>query len=75
MEEAGGKEGRDEGDVWLRDLKCKKSGKELREDGGFSWWQEYEVLRRTYELSSEYGPVLSWKEKIKMRNEKDWVEE
>ena len=29
----------------------------------------------TYNQQSEYGSVLSWKEKIKMRNEKDWVEE
>ena len=35
----------------------------------------YEVFRRKYELDSEYGSVLSWKEKIKMRNMKDWVEE
>ena len=41
----------------------------LREDGGFSWWEE--VLSRKYELSSEYGSVRSWKENIKMRNEKD----
>ena len=32
-------------------------------------------MRRKYELSSEYGSVHSWKEKIKMRNEKDWEEE
>ena len=37
-------------------------------------WEEYEVLRRKYELGSEYGSVCSWKEKVKMRNE-DWVEE
>ena len=47
----------------------------LREDGGFDWWEEYEVLRRKYELGSEYRSVRSWKEKIKMRNEKDWEEE
>ncbi len=47
----------------------------LREDGGFDWWGEYEVLRRKYELGSEYGSVYSWKEKIKIRNEKDWVKE
>ena len=34
----------------------------------------YKVLRR-YELDSGYGSVHSWKEKIKMRNEKDWVED
>ena len=32
---------------------------ELKEDGGFGWWKEYEVLRRKYELGSEYGLVLS----------------
>ena len=46
----------------------------LREDGGFSWWEDYEVLRKC-ELGSQYRLVCSWKEKIKMRNEKDWVEE
>ena len=33
-----------------------------------------EVLRKC-EQGNEYGSVCSWKEKIKMRNEKDWVEE
>ena len=47
----------------------------LREDGTINWWEEYEVLRRKYELGSEYGSVCSWKEKIKMRNKKDWEEE
>ena len=47
----------------------------LREDGGFGWWEEYVVLRRKYELGSEYRLVHSWKEKIKVRNEKDWEEE
>ena len=32
-------------------------------------------MRRKYELGSEYGSERSWKEKIKMRNENDWVEE
>ena len=32
-------------------------------------------MRRKYELDIEYGSVSSWKEKIKMRNEKDWEEE
>ena len=27
------------------------------------------------ELGSEYGSVHSWKERVKMRNEKDWEEE
>ena len=47
----------------------------LREDGGFGWLVEYEVLRRKYELGSECRSVRSWKEKIKMINEKDWQEE
>ena len=47
----------------------------LREDESFGWWEEYGVLRRKYELGSEYEPVHSWKERIKMRNDKDWVEE
>ena len=47
----------------------------LREGRGFSWWEEYEVLRKKYELGSEYRSVRSWKEKIKMRNEKDWEED
>ena len=34
------------------------------EDG---WWEDYEVLRRKYELGSENGSVHSWKEKIKKR--------
>ena len=32
-------------------------------------------MRKKYELGSEYGSVHSWKEKIKVRNEKDWEEE
>ena len=28
-----------------------------REDRGIDWWVEYEVLRRKYELASEYGSV------------------
>ena len=28
-----------------------------------------------YELDSGYGSMCSWKENIKMRNEKDWEEE
>ena len=49
----------------------KKVVNRLMEDGGFGCWEEYEVLRRKYELGSECGSVRSWKEKIKMRNEKD----
>ena len=37
--------------------------------------KECEVLRRKYELGSEYGSVRSLKENIKMRNEEDWEEE
>ena len=45
------------------------------EDGGIGWWEEYEVLKKKYELCSEYRSVCSWKEKIKIRNVKDWEEE
>ena len=27
----------------------------LREDGGIGWWEEYEVLRRKFELDNEVG--------------------
>ena len=46
----------------------------LREGGRFGWWEEYDVLRRKYELIVSTG-LSSWKEKIKMRNKKDWEEE
>ena len=26
----------------------------LREDGGIGWWEQYEVLRRKYELGNEW---------------------
>ena len=45
------------------------SGK-LKADGGISWREEYEVLRRNYKLDSEYGSVPGCKENIKTRNEK-----
>ena len=32
-------------------------------------------MRRKCELGNEYWSVCSWKEKTKMRNEKDWEEE
>ena len=60
MEEAGGKEGEmkvmfgkrlemlEEARFCLKKVVTK-----LREDGGFGWWEEYEVLRRKYELGSE----------------------
>ena len=35
----------------------------LKADGGFGWWEEYDVFRRNYELGSEYRSVHSWKEK------------
>ena len=75
MVEAGGK--REEMNVGKRlevleeSRLVKKVVNKLREDGGLSWWEEYEVLRRKYELDSEYESVFSRKEKIKMRNEKD----
>ena len=54
----------------------KTSGKYTeREDGGFGWRGKYEVLWRKCEQSSQNGSVCSWKEKIRMRNEKEWVEE
>ena len=59
---------------WKRVDKLKKVVNKLREEGGFIWWEEYEVLGRKYELDIECGSLHSWKEKIKMRNEKDWVE-
>ena len=42
------------------------------EDGGISWCEEYEVLRRKYELICKYWSVCHLKEKIKMRNNKVW---
>ena len=35
-------------------LVIKKVVNKLREDKGFGWWEEHEVLRRKYELGSEY---------------------
>ena len=59
--------------IFVKRLKVLEEGRlvkkvlnKLREDGGFGWWEEYEVLRRKYELKSEYWSVRSWKEKIKM---------
>ena len=81
MKKAGGKKRRDEVMLAKR-LEVLEEGKlvkevvnKLREDGGFGWWEEYEVLRRKYELGSEYRSVHNRKEKIKVRNEKDCVEE
>ena len=42
----------------------------LREDGGFIWWEKYEVLRRKYELGSKYDQYVARWKKIKMRNVK-----
>ena len=56
MEEAGVKEGRDEGDVLEeiggigRGQISESNVNKLREDGGVSRWEEYEVLRRKNEL-------------------------
>ena len=47
----------------------------LREDGGTGWWEEYEVLRKKFELDNEDGLVGKLMNKIKARNEKDWEEE
>ena len=47
----------------------------LREDGGIGWWEEYEELRRKFELDNEGWLVGKLKNKIKARNEKDWEEE
>ena len=33
----------------------------LREDGGTGWWEEYEVLRRTFELGNEGGWWVYWR--------------
>ena len=41
----------------------------LKEDGRIRLWEEYEVLRRKFELD------MRLKNKIKARNEKDWEEE
>ena len=45
-----------------------------REDGGIDWWEEYEVLKRKFELDNKGGLVGKLKNKIKARNEKDWEE-
>ena len=58
--------------TWKRMDWFKKVVNKLRKYGGFGWWEIYEVFGRRYELGSEYRSVRSWKEKIKMRNEKDW---
>ena len=39
------------------------------------WREEYEVLRRKFELDNEVGSVGRLMNKIKARNEKDWEEE
>ena len=60
----------------VRDWRClksanwlKKVANKLREDGGFGWWEEFEVLWRKYGLGED-GSVHNWMEKFKMRNEK-----
>ena len=47
----------------------------LREDGGIGWWEECEILRRTFDLDYEVGSVGKLRNKIKARNEKNWEEE
>ena len=47
----------------------------LRDDGGIGWWEDYEVLRRNFELDNEGGLVGKLKIKIKVRNERDLEEE
>ena len=37
--------------------------------------EEYEVLRRKFELDNEVGSMNRLKKKIKARNAKDWEEE
>ena len=34
-----------------------KMVEKLRKDGGIGWWEEYEVLRRKFELDNEGGLV------------------
>ena len=46
--------------------------KKLREDGGIGWREEYEVLRRKFEVDNESGSEGKLKIKIKARNVKDW---
>ena len=46
--------------AWLKKMVSKLKG-----DGGLGWWEEYEVLRRKYELSSMYGSVHSLKKRLK----------
>ena len=47
----------------------------LREDGEIGWREEYEVLRRKFELDNEGGSEGKLKIKIKARNAKDLEEE
>ena len=37
----------------------------LREDRGIEWWEEYEVLRRKFELDNEGG----WEGKFKIKRQ------
>ena len=46
----------------------------LRKEGGIGWLEAYEILRRKFELDNEGGLVGKLKNKIKVRNEKDWEE-
>ena len=40
----------------------------LREDGGIGWWEEYEGMRRKFELDNKVGLVGKLNNKIKARN-------
>ena len=44
----------------------------LSEDGEIGWWEEYEVLRRNFELDDKDGLVDKLKNKITAKNEMDW---
>ena len=46
----------------------------LREDGGIGWWEEYEVLRRKFELDNEVESMAALKNTIKAKNDNDWEE-
>ena len=81
MEKAGGKRGRNESVLGKRLEGMDESqllkavvGK-LREDGGIGWREEYEVLRRNFELDNEGESEGKLKIKIKARNAKYLEEE
>ena len=45
--------------------------KKLRGDGGFGWWEEYEVLRGKCELGMSMGQCVAGRKTIQMINEMD----